>query len=166
MTGAKRDPGLFERVFGPRMDEPSCAPPEHLTAWLEQLEKKLDEALAQRTHPVFFKTHELEIFRRLLGGPYKASSWFSSGLSDHEALQRKIDIELEKRGVPADCRTTQRAPADVEKHFVLSPNRDANGKVVVLTGVSLASGPFVEVYFAGVTTQRQPAYLVGCRIAH
>lgn len=90
------------------------------------------------------ETHELEIIRGALGGPYKEASYFSSGLSSHESLQRKVDAELARRGVaPKD----ESLPSGVR--FVLSPAENSGG-VIIHTGVSLASGPYVDVCFFGM----------------
>jgi hypothetical protein len=120
---------------------------------LFRIERKLDQAT------VFFETHELEIFRRLLGGPYKSSSWFRSGLSTHEALQWKIDAELKRRGVPASCEDDSWALTGSTVQFALSPGCDALGRLLVRTDASRVDEPHVTVFCSGVTTAGSPTWI-------
>lgn len=66
---------------------PECAAKHEKTSWVP------------RQRSVRFSLHELEEIQAALGGPYKPSefSFYSAGLSSHEALQIKIDEELVRR---------------------------------------------------------------------
>jgi len=64
---------------------PECAARHERASWV----------LRQRN--VRFSLHELEEIQTALGGPYKPSGFFNSGLSSHEMLQIKIDEELVRR---------------------------------------------------------------------